>query len=159
MISMKNSFARKVLWAALLALLVPGYASAQVDAFSAIDEIEISRDAAELQAQIDLRDRDLVDTALVFTNIGLGSARVACRAFDANGDPVGRIRMHVPANGLRFVLASDLSHGQDFVGHVMCRTGRVIGSAVLLAPSAITDLKARPMRRLGSTLFPVVASY
>ena len=86
-------------------------------------------------------------------------ARVACRAFDADGDPVGRIWMHVPANGLRFVLASDLSHGQDFVGHAMCRTGRVIGSAVLLAPSAITDLAVRPIRRRGSTVFAVVATY
>jgi len=159
MISMKNSFARKVLWVALLALLVPGYASAQVDAFSAIDEIEITRDAAQLQAHIDVRDRDQFDTALVFTNLGNQSARIACRAFAANGDPVGRVWLHVPANGLRFVLASDLSHGEDYIGHVMCRTGRVIGSAVLLGPSSLTDVAARPMRRLGSTVFPVVATF
>ena len=35
----------------------------------------------------------------------------------------------------------------------------VTSSAVLLAPSAITDLAVRPIRRRGSTVFAVVATY
>ena len=159
MTSSKNSFARNILWVALLALVVPGSAWAQVDAFSAIEEIEIGRDATQLPADIDVRDRDSVDTALVFTNLGDARARIACRAFNSHGDPVGRTWMHIPPNGLRYVLASDLSNGQDFVGHVMCRTGRVISSAVLIGPSALTDVNSRPVRRLGATVFPVVATY
>jgi len=151
---------RSALWIALLGLLLPSYGAAQVAEMPEAEADEIARGADELRAQLDVRDRDLVDTALVFTNISHSPARVACHAFNADGEPVGRIRMHVPAGGLRFALASDLSHGQDFVGHVTCKTiPRVRATAVLLAPQAMTDLSVQHVRRLGTVLFPAVATY
>jgi hypothetical protein len=164
MISEKNSLGTKALFMLLLGLLLP--VSAWSQAVSPVDvsfdgeEVDIVRDASELRDQIDRPDRDLVDTALVFSNLGQEHARVGCAAFDANGETVGRILMRVPARGLRFALASDLSNSVDFVGHVECRTDlRVMGSAILLAPSSITDLSAKKIRRAGVTIFPVVATY
>ena len=146
---------------ALLGLLLPSYGAAQVAELPAgeMDEIAIDRDSVELRDAMDIRDRDLINTALVFTNVAGDRARVGCHAFNADGEPVGRVRVYIPGGGLRFVFASDFGNSVDFVGHVTCRTSpRVRGSAVLLAPHAITDLSAQHNRRLGTILFPVVAN-
>ena len=125
-----------------------------------VDAREITRDAAALTAEMRVADRDLVDTALVFTNLGRERAWVSCRAFDADGGRVGRVRLNVPPGGLRFTLASDFSYGRDFVGRVQCSTqNRVLGSSVLLAPLALTDLAVQQVQGIGSILFPVVATH
>ena len=164
MISRSNSsqtMRKTAIWIALLGLLLPSYGAAQVAELPAseIDEVAIDRGSAELRDAMDIRDRDLIDTALVFTNISRDRARVGCHAFNADGEPVGRVRVYIPGGGLRFVFASDFGNSVDFVGHVNCKTSpRVRGSAVLLAPHAITDLAAHHNRRQGTILFSVVAN-
>ena len=160
MISGNNSLGTKAILMLLVGLLLPVSAWSQAITPVDVEELDVVRDAAELREEIDRPDRNSVNTALVFSNLGRGDAVVGCAAFDSDGDTVGRILMRVPAHGLRFALASDLSQSVDFVGHVECRTGpRVMGSAILLAPSSITDLSARQVRRSGVTIFPVAATY
>jgi len=67
---------------------------------------------------------------------------VFCAAYDANGHALGRAAMRVPAKGLRYLRASDLSSGIDYVGQVRCRTGNegVQGSAFLVSAGGVTDL-------------------
>lgn len=151
----------KIIYITLLVLLLPATGFAQEIIDDGPPEVEIQRETAQLQTELDGLDRDTVDTALIFSNAGVSSTRVACRAFDADGEVVGRGYTHVPATGVRFILASDLANGRDFVGQVHCSgIGRVIGSSVLLAPGAITDLTARQSRLgLGRIVFPVAASY
>jgi hypothetical protein len=125
------------------------------------DAPEIARDGGELAADLRSatdRDRDVADTALVFNNPGTGPAAVGCRGFDARGDYVGGAIVRIPARGLRYLRASDLSNGADFVGSAVCHsTSRLVAEAVLLAPSGATNLRVQ-QRRL-QVRFPVVASY
>ncbi len=107
-------------------------------------------------------DRDIADTALVFSNATGGRVVVRCMAIGGNGQVLGRARTVIPGNGLRYLRASDLSGGVDFVGSAVCRAnGRTDGSVVFLARSAITSLDVKRRYRLGVTSFkfPVVASY
>ena len=130
-------------------LLWAPFAAAQEDASPA--GVEITRDAVELQDVLEPRhDIDFTDSAVVFTNASHRTARVSCVGYNGNGRVVGRIWMKVPARGVRFALASDLSHDADFVGSAQCWTrSRVIGSAFLLRPGDVTDL---PSRRLPDLL-------
>ncbi|MDG2336236.1 MAG: hypothetical protein P8Q97_18695 [Myxococcota bacterium] len=160
MISGMNSLGTKSILTLLMGLMLPISAWAQGIVPVDMEELDIVRDATDLRGELDRPDRDTVNTALVFSNLGGEDAVVGCAAFDSDGTTVGRILIRVPSRGLRFALASDLSRNLDFIGHVECRTGlRVMGSAVLLAPSSLTDLSARKVRRSGVTLFPVVATY
>jgi hypothetical protein len=160
MIARKYSFGKISLWLVAFGLLLPSLGSAQRVSFPDIDGVEVARDATDLRDEVDRPDRDIVDTVLAFTNLGQGAARVSCVAFAANGEPVGSIWISVPANGMRFALASDISGSRDFTGHARCRTGpRVLGTSVLLAPGAITDLSVRQIRRPGMTIFTVIATY
>lgn len=126
-------------------------------------EAEVVRDVAELHELLRPRpDLDLVDSALVFTNNDAQTALVHCVGFDANGRAVGRIRVKVPGNGLRFALASDLANGRDFLGSARCRTrNRVTASGFLLAPGSVSDLPANQGDLGGSVQiqYPTVASY
>ena len=151
----------KTIYIMLLALLLPAAGFAQDSVEYDPPEVEINRDDVQLQVEIDRPDRDLVDTALIFSNLNISPTRVGCRAYNADGEVVGRGYTHVPPTGLRFILASDLANDLDFVGQVHCTAaGRVIGTSVLLAPGAITDLTARQVRLgRGRTIFPVAASY
>lgn len=136
-------------------------------------EVEIDRPADELLDLLvdpaDPNDPDAVDSALVFTSTG-GPAAVRCTAWDGNGDPIGSpVIIPVPAGGVRWIRASDLSNGANFVGSARCTTlGGVTGSAFLVGPRGATDLPAHQHRtRLGRRgkrymhhlRFPVVASY
>lgn len=147
------------------ALLVAPLAHALEPASAeALDEgIEITRDAASLTEEMRPRpvDRDVADTALVFTNLGGADRKVVCVGFDGNGRAVGRAWVKLPRRGLRYVLASDLSNGADFVGSAHCLTsGHVSGSVVFLGPD-LTDLRVEQKRnrRRGRIRFPVVATY
>ncbi len=147
-------------------------ASAQELSINAVDvsesdvaEVDVARDTVELRG--DMADAiehriDVADTALVFNNTGRGSRRVICRAFNQNGRVIGRTATAVPANGLRYIRASDLAHGRDFVGSARCWTGaNVVATAVFLAPGAITSLDVEqhthPWKE--HVRFPLVASY
>ncbi len=152
---------------AVALLLLPAVAGAQAVKVE-IDAVDpgpmIERDAADLAVDLAPRDvdRDVADTALVFTNLG-DDARVLCVGFDKAGDPVGRAWVKVPRLGLRYLLASDLSNGADFVGHVQCASpGTVRGSAVFLG-AGFSDLTVeqprRPTPRLSRMRFLLVATY
>jgi len=146
--------------AALLAIAPSAAAQDMLESGDA--GIEITRDALELRH--DLRPRpdepDVADTALVFTNEGGSSARVRCVAFNSRGHAIGRAWLAVPGLGLRYVLASDMAHGRDFVGQVQCAAPvRIKGSAVLLGAD-VTDLPAFQIQgTFGRLRFPVVATY
>lgn len=150
----------------LLALTLPTTAGAQ-DA-ETVPVIEVERLALELRDRIERppeEDPDLADTALVFTNVMNRDALVRCRAFDGDGDVIGRARLRVPPRGVRWLLASDLSQGEDFIGSTHCFvTTRVRGTAVFIGPG-LTDLPAGPNPDLVSELrghrlaFPLVAHY
>lgn len=152
----------KRIFPTLVALLTAGLlASAagagQVDFSDA--GVEVDRDPADLHDTLppDEVDPDFLDTALVFTNGLEREARVVCVAFDKDGAIVGRGHTKIPGMGLRYILASDLSDDVDFVGSVRCGAHpRVAGSAILLAPGAVTALKGGHHRR-GRIKFPVVA--
>lgn len=121
-------------------LTLPLPLPAQTEA--ATETVDVDRDGPQLHAQIrDHRpDLDTVDTALVFTAVRPAPAVVRCRGYNDNGRLVGTVRLRVPGRGLRYVLASDISRGRDFVGSVVCKTsGKILPTAVLLA-HGITDL-------------------
>ena len=128
----------------------------------AIDVVEISRELDTLPEELesDPAAPDLADTALVFTNMSRRSAWVKCVGFDENGEPVGRTSTRVPPLGLRYVLASDISNGERFIGQVQCkRKGPLVGSVVFIGPS-ITDLPVRNGNLGKSRIrFPLVAHY
>ncbi len=128
--------------------------------------IEIDRDAIDFH-RIAPKPTDpplTYDTALVFTNTGGNGVRVICKAFDDNGQGVGRAATFVPALGLRYLLASDFSNGATVLGHIQCGTHRhVVGSAFLLGGRAgITEVPVsqsmvgRKKRRSTRIRFPVV---
>ena len=132
------------------------------DQLAEIDAVEIAREVDTLPEEIEPKpdDPDFADTALVFTNMGRRTAWVKCVGFNKNGAPVGRTRTRIPPLGLRYVLASDISDGADFVGQVQCSPlGQVVGSVVFIGP-AVTDLPVRNGRIGHSRIrFPLVAHY
>jgi len=141
----------------LMLITTSGYAAGLTDG------VEVGRDASTLRNYIGIQpvDPEHVNTVLVFTNAGRHLARVACVAFDQGGNVLDRAWLPVPANGMRFALASDITGGRDFVGNVKCVSGgRMIGSAVLVGPG-LTALPVKHAHPGGDThiRFPVVAAY
>jgi hypothetical protein len=148
--------------AACAALSLPAIASAQV-CVSDLTEVEIDLDTDLLKDEIRRRpkDIDIADTVRVFTNSGGARTRVGCVAYNRSGTPIGRTRVFIPGNGMKFMRASDLSNSQDFVGHVACSTqGHIIPSALFLGPE-IVNLNVRSTGHDGAVRirFPVVATY
>jgi hypothetical protein len=148
--------------ALIVAMATASTASAQVSAAD-LPEVEIDRDADALRDEIRprIKDIDLIDTVLVFTNTQSRSRPVRCLAFNRGGEPVGRTLTRLPANGVRYILASDLSNGRDFVGHVVCNTvGLVLPTGILLGPeienvgATVDEFESAARLR-----FPVVATY
>lgn len=127
-----------------------------------IEIVTISREIDTLPTEIEPQpeDPDLADTALVFTNMSRRNAGVVCVGFNKNGEPVGRTATRIPPLGLRYILASDISDGVDFIGQVQCSPhGRVVGSVVFIGP-AVTDLPVRNGKLGKSRIrFPLVAHY
>ena len=125
--------------------------------------IEITRDAESLRDYINTHpvDVDRVNTALIFTNVSQRKLRVGCVAYNQHGRAIDRGWVAVAPNGMRFILASEVAGGRDFVGNVKCKSGgRVIGSAVLLAPG-LTDLPVEQHQHEGNShlRFPIIAAY
>ncbi len=141
-------------------LLGSGMAAAQE-----VEAIDIGREEVQLRVDISdaiARDTDVANTALVFNNSGRVGTVVYCTAYAGNGDVLGRGKTRVPARGVRYLRASDLSDGVDFVGSAVCKArGRVTATAVFLAPGAITDIHVKQQKRGRSTRmrFPLIASY
>ncbi|MDP6377344.1 MAG: hypothetical protein QF515_18855 [Pseudomonadales bacterium] len=126
---------------------------------------DIDRDGDALRDELSLRpdDRDITDTAVVATNTSSQPAVMICAAFDSNGHKLGAASMRVPAKGLRYVRASDLSNGIDYVGQVKCRTGNhgIHGSVFLMGPGGTTDMPVLQRGVNGSKhiVAPVTASF
>ena len=145
---------------ALLLLLAATSAAAQT-----VDARDDSRSESELRAEVRQaieRDTDVANTALVFNNTTHEDASVICRAYGANGELLGRRFARVPARGVRYLRASDLSSGADFVGSAVCASrSRVAASAIFLAPGSITNLdviQAAPWDA-HNIRFPLIATY
>lgn len=128
----------------------------------AVAEIEVNRGADELQAVLRPHpDRDIVNTVLVFNNTLRATTVVRCVAYGANGRPLGRVKVKIPGNGLRFVLASDLANGIDFIGSVRCSArGKVVPTAFIVG-RGLTDTKAKARFDWAGTWmrFPAVVTY
>ncbi|MBT8146388.1 MAG: hypothetical protein KJN90_06000 [Gammaproteobacteria bacterium] len=130
-------------------------------------EIEIDRDASELSdllvgANVTSSEVAwLLDTAMIITNISDSGTVARCHANDRNGTPVSRIRVRVPAGGVRFFLMSDLvRQPRGFVGSVVCNVpGHAVGSEIMLG-IITTDVDVQQDYRAGVTsiLFPVTAT-
>lgn len=123
---------------------------------------EIVRDAGALRDELRLRDldTDIADTALVFTNLGANATRVKCVAYDGDGQAIGRAWVGVPRLGVRYLLASDLANGADFIGQVQCSARKNIRGTAVFLGGGITDLPSmHPTRNRGRIRFPLVATY
>ncbi|HEC15191.1 MAG TPA: hypothetical protein ENI99_01245 [Sedimenticola sp.] len=134
----------------------------QLSEQAAVAEIEIDRGPEELQAVLRPRpDLDTTDTALVFNNALHKTAVVRCVAFGANGHALGRVRIKIPGNGLRFIRASDLANGLDFIGSARCSArGKIVPSAFIVG-RILTDTPAKaafdwPVTRMR---FPAIATF
>ena len=128
----------------------------------AVAEVEVTRSADELQAVLRPHpDLDIVNTVLVFNNALRATTVVRCVAFGHNGRPLGRAKLKVPGNGLRFLLASDLANGRDFIGSAICKAkGKVVPSAFIVG-RGLTDAKAKSRFDWPGTRmrFPAVVTY
>lgn len=159
----KLRFARRAGLLAVLGLLVSLHAaSATAQEVNAVRDIERAVDSLRDRIEQPPRpDVDVADTAIILTNLGNRVAPAICAAFDYDGNPIGRARLRVPALGLRWLLASDISGDKDFIGSAHCFvTGHVAGSAIFLGPS-ITDLPVRQANVEGAfrLAVPVVVHY
>ena len=108
------------------------------------------------------RDTDTTNTALVFNNTTAAVAHVVCIAYSAEGRMLGRKVARLPARGVRYLRASDLSGGTDFIGSAICATrARVVASAVFLAPGSLTNLDVIQAGPWDDTniRFPLIATY
>ena len=129
------------------------------------DEVRVERTADELRSDVSdavRHDIDTTDTALIFNAPGPNRAIVYCRSFDQDGRTLGRTATKIPARGLRYIRASDLANGHDFIGSAFCQAhGDVVASAVFIAPGAITNLTVEQAAVAGRARiqFPIVASY
>lgn len=123
---------------------------------------EIERDAGELENLIsDPIEPPGVETALVFSNPGDGPRVVVCRARNAQGRPVGAAAVRVPGNGVRHLLASDLSGGMAFAGQVRCVSPRPLAASGFAASGPrLTDVPVHVDRRPDAIHygFPIVAT-
>ncbi len=154
---------RGVLAAGALALAPAAWAQTALTTAEA-PPVEIDRGALDFhQVAPKPTDPPLVyETALVLTNTGNVGHRVICKAFDDDGQAVGRAATFVPALGLRYLLASDFTGGAPLLGQVQCATRTSItGSAFLLGGGAgITEVpvsQTRSRRKHATRIqFPVV---
>ena len=146
--------------ATAIVLLAGGLAHAQE-----VEEIDVARDDSELRVELRTaidRDTDVANTALVFNNVTSSATHVHCVAWDGNGNRLSRKTARIPARGVKYLRASDLSDGVDFVGSAVCTSrSRIAASAVFLAPGAMTNLEVIQSDPWHATRirFPLIASY
>lgn len=102
-----------------------------------------------------------VSTALVFSSLADIELRVVCRARNAQGELIGHAGLRVPPHGVRFLLASDFSGGEPFLGQVTCLSPRGIrGSGFARSANGVTDVPSPEHRAKGGRVihFSVVAT-
>lgn len=141
-------------WITLLAaLLLAGAVRAQE-----IDPPDVTHEEGELEALLEEPvEPPQINTALVFSSLAGEELRVVCRARNAQGEPVGAAGVRVPAHGVRFLLASDFSDGQPFLGQVTCLSPRGIrGSGFARGANGVTSVPSPERKRV--IHFPVVAT-
>ena len=134
-----------VLCALACAALAAPLASAEDGPDTAPDvagEADIGRDVRDLQTDIRPPDDDVADTAIVFSNFAGSERRVRCIAYDGAGEKIGRGHVGIPARGTRYIRASDLSTGAEFIGHVVCGARSSVFAAVVFVGGGLTDLPA-----------------
>ncbi len=133
----------------------------------AVAEIEVTRDARELGDLIaevkplpDPVVAPLLDTALIFTSIDDRESWVHCTATRFDGSVSGRVRVHLPATGVRFVLASDFVDERGWLGSVRCSArGWTTGTQIMLgALSSDVDVLQDSRSDTSSMLFTMVAT-
>ena len=159
----KNSFRiYSAILASIVLLHLPGISAAQN---STVMEIEVNRNANELSDLLSgaalpaPHVASILDTALVFTSVHGSETTAYCHANDKNGVIVGRVRVRIPAKGVRFILSSDIVEERGFVGSVVCNAaGYVLGTEVMLGV-VTTDIPVQQEYRAGvsNLLFPVTA--
>ncbi len=164
-----NYFMRKnftVCFGALLAMAMAAPVAAMEGVQSieqiAVDEVEVNRGADELQAVLRPHpDRDVVNTVLAFNNAHRTEVVVRCVAYNANGRPLGKAWVKIPGNGLRFILASDIANGRDFVGSTRCHSAGKIVPAAFIVGRVLSDTPANSTLGWGGTKmrFPTVVTY
>ena len=124
--------------------------------------VEVTRLEPELMDMLKMdRDIDVIDTALIFNNPRGKRTLVTCVGYSANGRALGRAFTVVPANGVRFIRASDISDGRDFLGSARCEARyRVVPSSFIVGVG-FSDAPARVVHGWDNTSirFPIVASY
>ncbi len=137
----------------------------QAQTFAA-DEIEVNRDANELSDLLagfkplpNPEVAPLLDTAMVFTSIHPTEIWVHCTAKDNAGLVEGRVRVRLPAGGVRFFLGSDITDERGFVGSVLCTgEGWIVGTEVMLGVvTSDIDVQQDTRADISSMLFPVTA--
>jgi len=131
---------------------------------SGLPEIEIDRVSDELRDVVrpDRRaDPDSTDSALVFNNPRRHVTWVYCVAYNGAGAAIGRARLRIPGNGVRFVFASDMAAGQDFVGSATCAARSRVVPSLFIVGGGLTDAKALVNHGWDQTRirFPVVAAF
>ena len=97
----------------------------------------------------------------MITNLAGTRGRAFCVAFDYEGRPAGHARLKIPARGLRWLLASDISDGVDLIGSAQCfLSGRLLGSAIFLGRD-VTNLPVHQTTVGGNhrIAIPVLAHY
>jgi len=154
------SLTRSIVFAAAALFLSSASAEAQtmLDMDDSRSETQLREDMKEAVE----RDTDVANTALVFNNTGGDPTHVFCTAHDASGRVLGSKVARIPGKGVRYLRASDLSSGVDFIGSALCSTrGRIIGTAVFLAPGAMTSLEVIQLGPWDDTTlrFPLIATY
>ena len=82
-----------------------------------------------------------------------------CLARNDDGETIGRARIVVPGGGLRYLRASDLSDGADFVGSALCKSAARVDATAMLFGVGVSDLPSRSVRRGKVHRFPLVAAY
>ena len=128
-------------------------------------EIEIDRGATELSELLTGGPHPkpevggLLDSAMVITSVSGNETVAHCYANDHNGKIAGRVRLRIPANGVRFFLASDIIAERGFVGSVICTApGFVIGTEVMFGViDTSIDVEQDYRAGTSSMLFPVTA--
>jgi hypothetical protein len=125
-----------------------------------IDPPDVDHDESVLEALLgEPVAAPRVETALVFSSVADVERRVVCRARNARGEAIGHAAVRVPAHGVRFLLASDFSNGEPFLGQVTCLSPRgVRGSGFTRSANGVTDVPSPELRRGRATHFPVVAT-
>ncbi|MDD9888856.1 MAG: hypothetical protein OXU66_04180 [Gammaproteobacteria bacterium] len=133
----------------------------------AVQEVEIDRATDELSDLISgykpLPHADiapLLDTAMVLTSIHNTETWAYCHAKNQLGMIVGRVRVRIPAGGIRFFLSSDIVNERGFVGSVLCTAaGWVVGTELMLG-AVTSDIEVQQDTRadVSSMLFPITAT-